>query len=501
MTQPLKAGQGALWIQPDGPNTLPRYLGCHGMDAFTIPFGDVEPTYCPDPGRAGAFLVSGMVQGAAGLPSTSIEEVVSKVATYLEKASRKGCSMTLFGHKITCQRRDMFSGYDRTVVFEGAMITQRAAAAWIARTPEGDGESLQTFDISAMSAFDIYQLASARVSGYTGTENVTDITFCNEKKCADDCGPGEDVCEIGVAVEAAEGASAGLYANVWITEDGGVTWTAAAADPFVGSEDIAAVVCFRIARNTTRIIVARGTTDAGNPAEIAYSDDLGATWTLVDVGAVNGQFVTDADGLFALDPWHIWLVTDDGYIYFSGDGGLTWTAQEEGVLNVGAWNAIEFVDASTGYVVGAANEMAKTEDGGDSWTAIATLPAAKAAVAINALEVVTANRVFIGYADGDLYFSEDGGATWAERTITVATLTNIDSIDFVRETVGFLVGDKAGPAGALLRTIDGGYTWEEITLTTNVGLTSVFGCDENLAFVAGPVSGGTGFIGKAFEKA
>jgi len=500
MTQPLKGSQGALWVQPDGPNTQPRYLGCHGLDAVTIPFGDVEALYCPDPGRSGAFLVSGMVKGAPGLPSTSIEEAVDKVATWIEKASRKGCPMSIFAHKITCQRRDNFAGYDRSLVLSGALITQRATAGWLARTPDGDGETTQTFDISAMAAFDIFQLASARVSGYTGTEDVNDITFCNDRKCADDCGPAEDVCDIGVAVEDAAGASAGMFANVYITEDGGATWDAAAATPFVGSEDISAVVCFRVGRNTTRIIVARGTADAGNPAEIAYSDDLGATWTNVDVGATNGQYVPDADALFALDPWHIWLTTQDGYIYYSGDGGLTWTAQEEGVISVAAWNAIRFVDASVGYVAGAGNEAAKTEDGGDSWTAL-VLPVAQAAQIVNALEVVTKTRAFIGYNDGTLWYTEDGGATWAERGIITATLTNIDSIDFVSELVGYLVGDKAGPLGVLMRTIDGGYTWEDITMSTNVGLTSVFGCDENLVFAVGPVSGATGFVVKAFEKA
>lgn len=500
MTQPLKAGQGALWIQPDGPNTQPRYLGCHSLDSFTIPFGDVEPTYCPDPARAGAFLVTGMIQGAAGLPSTSIEEVVDKVATYIERASRSGCPMSLFAHKITCQRRDMFSGYDRSMVFGNARITQRAGAGWMARGPDAEGETTQSYDISAMSAFDVFQLASARVSGYIGTENINDISFCNERKCADDCGPAEAVCDLGVAVEDAHGSSAGLYANVYITQDGGVTWTAAATDPFVGSEDISAVVCFRISRTATRIIVARGTTDAGNPGEIAYSDDLGATWHLVEYGTVNAQFVPDADALFALDPWHIWLTTNDGYIYFSGDGGLTWTAQEEGVIAATAWNAIRFVDPSTGYVAGAANEAAKTEDGGDSWTAV-VLPAAKAAVAVEALEAVTAQRVFVGYGDGDLFYTEDGGATWAERTIVVVTPTVINSLHFVSDLVGFLVGDKTGPAGILLRTIDGGYTWEDVTLSTNAGLQSVFACDENLAFAVGEVQGATGFMAKAFEKA
>src|SRR5690606_36431684 len=118
-----------------------------------------------------------------------------------------------------------------------------------------------------------------------------------------------------------------------------------------------------------RVVVARGTTDAGNPAEIAYSDDFGATWTAVNVGSTNAQFAQGPHSLFAYDPYNMWLVAGSGYIYYSDDGGLTWDTQDAGVATSNALHAIHFATDRIGYAVGASDTVLKTEDGGLSWTA------------------------------------------------------------------------------------------------------------------------------------
>jgi photosystem II stability/assembly factor-like uncharacterized protein len=494
MTKPFFAGQASVWAQPDGLNTKPEYLGCHEVGDVEEPQGDVTLVFCPDPARSGKFVVSGSYQSDPGLITTSLTTPIQKTADYLESIL---CPFNLFVHKVSCGRRDLFTNLDRSYAFYNARVTSRGMSNLAVRDPGSEDESQQSFEISAETLLRYLTMTSARQTT-TETEDINDITFCNVAKCADDCGPAASVCEYGVAVADAEGSSAGLEANVLITEDGGTTWTATVATPFDGSQDISSVVCFPLDRNTTRIIVARGTADAGAPAEISYSDDDGATWTDVNVGAVNGQFVNDEAGLFALDQWHIWLVTNDGYIYFSDDAGLTWAIQEAGVLAATGWNAIEFADANVGYVVGDNNEIAKTEDGGDSWTAVAG-PAAQAAAAVDALEVIDANRIWLGYSDGELYYSEDGGTTIVQRLTPGIAFTTIESISFAHPMAGFVVG-LVGAVGVLARTIDGGYTWQPVAMPTNTGLHVVYACDINTAFVAGPVTGGTGFIGKAFPE-
>jgi len=43
------AGNGSLWIQPDGPNTQPQFLGCHKLGDVEQAQGDVTLLYCKDP--------------------------------------------------------------------------------------------------------------------------------------------------------------------------------------------------------------------------------------------------------------------------------------------------------------------------------------------------------------------------------------------------------------------------------------------------------------------
>jgi len=45
--------QSSLWIQLNGPNTAPAYLGCHSVGDVDEPQGDKTLLYCPDPAAAG----------------------------------------------------------------------------------------------------------------------------------------------------------------------------------------------------------------------------------------------------------------------------------------------------------------------------------------------------------------------------------------------------------------------------------------------------------------
>jgi len=106
--------------------------------------------------------------------------------------------------------------------------------------------------------------------------------------------------------------------------------------------------------------------------------------------------------------------------------------------------------------------------------------------------------------DSRVQRSADGGATWAQRDFAGDEVGEVVGIKFVNPMIGFVVHNK--PAGSPLwgecrcfRTINGGYTWELTTLPDNEGVNSLWGCDENLAFVAGNViDAGTAFVGKVF---
>jgi photosystem II stability/assembly factor-like uncharacterized protein len=486
---PMVAGQSSVWIQPGGPNTKPEFLGCHEVGDVEEAQGDVTLLYCPDPKKTGKFQVVGSVQGEQDTPTFSLSTTIKATADWLERIT---CPVPIFVHKQSCGRRDVFQNYDRSFAFLKARITSKTLTGLASRTPDNTDESMQEFELSCEAVLRILALTTGRQS-IASVRDLTAVAFYGEASCGGECGPAADVCEKGVVAGKGDyAAKAALY----VTDDGGMTWTAAAADPFAVGEDISALVTFTVGRSTMRILAARGTADGANPAEVAYSDNDGATWTLANVGSVNGQYVAGPQGMFALDQFNVWLVTNDGYIYKSEDGGVTWTAQESGVLNAAFWYAIAFTDALTGWVGGTANEIAMTEDGGTTWTAV-TGPAGQAAIAVLSLAIVDEYTIWLGYDDGKLFYTSNGGVSWAQRTIPVAA-ADVEFITFANALVGYLVYNTAGGVGGVLRTIDGGYTWETISVSTTQALAAIHVCGINDAFAVGEVDGVTAIVLKIF---
>jgi photosystem II stability/assembly factor-like uncharacterized protein len=494
MTEPIHylAGNGALFLQPSGPNTAPAYMGCHMLGDLEEPRGDVTLLFCPDPSRPNAFRVIGSFKGAPGPVTTAITADTLKKADYLETIR---CPVPIYVHKISCGRTDVFRNYDRTFILNKADITSITRSNQVARDPDNQDRSMQEFAISAQELLLGFNLQGARQS-VSETEALNGVVACGDLRCAGDCGDDQEPCDIMYAIGDAAGGSPSNVANVLVTTDGGATWTETAANPFAAAEDIRGIACFSIDKNTTRIIVGRGTTDAGNPAEIAYSDDSGATWTLVDVGAVLGQyFVGGKDAIFALDYNHVWAVTSGGYIYFSSDGGATWTAQESAVLTTEDYQGVSFSDDSNGYAVANSDVIVRTLDGGDTWSAVS---ATGGGANILSVEVLSDSHAWVGDAAASLYFTKDGGTTWTERDIAGASDTGtITAIQFINELQGALLHNTAGPVGTLYYTNNGGYDWQAVVTPSNAGLNSLVICSSQLIYAVGEPQGGTAFVLKA----
>ena len=478
MTEAFNAFQGGLWVQLQGANTEPMYLGCHQVDDIEVPDGDVTVHYCPDPADANKAVASGSSQGVPGTPSTSVEFPKGRTLDWLEQWRTRG---NLIVHKMDTGRRDQFLNFQTAFVQTGARRTSRSYNNVLAREQSTD-ETMASLAFSFERLAIISQLTGAR-QGILAAEDLLAVGFWE---------PEGNEWSGTYGVVAGEGAAAAT-AELYFTADGGQTWAAAGADPFAVDMDIAALACISLGPGVRRVIAGRSTTIAATPAGIAYSDDDGDTWSaVVALPTADTSFVT---GLFAASVYDIYAITDAGEICYSNDSGLTWVLQED----VGALlNDIHFYSTSVGWAVGAANEIQLTEDGGTSWTDIAG-PAAKAAVAINAVEAVTAQRAFIGYADGDVFYTEDGGESWAERNMP-GDVVSIAGIEFVDEMVGYIAFNDTATDGHLLRTHDGGYNWETISrLPPNDGVAALAAHDVNGAYVVGGVIGAaTAFVGKVF---
>lgn len=487
MSTPFTGGQGAIFVQVNGPNTQPVWLGCHQMGDVERPRGDVEPIYCPDPAAPNTYQTKGAIQGAAGSTTFSIETDVTDELDYLENLN---CPIPVYVNMVKASRMDLFTNADRTFILPGSRITSEGLSGLTARTPDDNARSTQSYDFSAESLFRFIALELSKQTT-TETENLNDISFCNSASCRTDEDPAQLSCQTGfIACDAASGVTANI-----LTTTNGSTWAATSADPFAADEHAIAVECFETARDTTRVVVARGSTDASNPPEIAYSDDSGATWTAVDVGSDNGEFVQYPHALFARDRNAIWLGTDQGVIYKSEDAAVSWTQVDDGTtLSAEGVNAIHFIDADVGFVVGDANTVARSLDGGASWSAI-TGPAG--ATVLNCVYCHDRNRVWVGTAAGTLYYSNNGGTSWSQRSITGSGVGQVKDVKFMNEYIGYLLKDVATPANGgntMQYTIDGGYTWVSMTTPDNDGLNSAWICDIGKVYAVGEAVSSVGYI-------
>lgn len=317
-------------------------------------------------------------------------------------------------------------------------------------------------------------------------EMINDISFCNEERCAGDCGEALDLCEQGLL--GAQAVAADVADVIYTTNSGGA-WTNTAVQPFAATENVISVACVRKDTNTTRWIVVRDT-DGATAAEIAYSDDSGATWTNVDVES-SGSFLgaVDSGALFAYDYKHIWLVLSGGYIVFSSDGGATWTTQDAGTATTEDYNAVHFASTEHGFAVASTGVVVKTDDGGETWSIVTAITGTPS---VQCVYTFDEDNVIVGDENGDIWRSFDSGVTWT----SLYSGTSINDITFVNRYVGWAVDDDA-----ILRTRNGGEDWEEVTdgLPSDVGaFNAVWGCDANYAFAVGDNDTDEGLVVKVY---
>ena len=149
-----------------------------------------------------------------------------------------------------------------------------------------------------------------------------------------------------------------------------------------------------------------------------------------------------------------------------------WYAQTSGTSNI--LNSIFFIDASTGWSVGASGKILKTTNGGTNWVS----QTSGTTEDLYSVFFVSSTAGWAVGTNGAVRVTGNGGSTWTSQVS--GTTSALLSVYFFSGSTGWAVGDFM----SICKTTNSGSTWTEL-LSGAVQLRSVIFTSATRGFAAG----------------
>lgn len=485
--------EGRVWMQFKK-FELYRLVLLGGMTDITRPRGALNPSRRPSRQKRGEEDIIDVMRGSPGLPTFTLATRLQKSYNYLLDLD---CRVNVQAHLGKCSLADNYYTPHTIVSFFKAYAGDMSMPT-ITQIEGDDAKIEYTVPFSAVEGPVFIDLTKYFLSARTITEagDITDMAFFG-RQCFEDCAIQKDAGDAGYAVADAYAGSPTDVAGMYYTVDKANTWTPVSSLPFAAGESISAVLLAGVP-DDHRVWAFRGTADGGNPAECAYADvtEFGTvSWNYVNIGVIDGQYVTYA---FYLDDSHVFAVTNDGYVYKSENGGVSWTA-------VYTTAGVELTDVSalangTVMVSGASNTVLLSEDGGDSFSAVSGPSAGDDLLTCT---ITPDGTIFVGTDAGQLYGSYNKAVTWTLLPVG-ASIAEIRRIRAFGDDIVAAIGDQASGTGVCVYSTDGGASFRlwSLDMPANSGLNALVVVDPNLLFVGGNAhpGGGVAFVSRTMSN-
>lgn len=190
-------------------------------------------------------------------------------------------------------------------------------------------------------------------------------------------------------------------------------------------------------------------------------------WYAHSYGQLPFEMLTQQDNSARVDD--IYFVSPDLGYACDGGGAIRKITSGGEVIDTVFFDSnlylrsIEFFNSDTGYCGSLQNKLLRTVDGGESWNEVSLefdIPG------ICGMQIFEGGRILASGAwFGPAFYIEstDYGFTWQYRDLSEHASALVD-IYFINESVGF-TGGKSSNGGVLLKTIDGGDTWNVVLET------------------------------------
>src|SRR5262245_34209085 len=252
----------------------------------------------------------------------------------------------------------------------------------------------------------------------------------------------------------------------------------------------------------------------GDGGMIVHTIDAGVTWR-----AQTGPTTANLNGVFFADPDTGYAVGNGGTILQTFDRGDSWKRL---IVTFGEnLSALTFANHDTGYAVGSLGAVVRTVNGGRNWT--------KQNLTAITLRGVAFAGTHEGWAvgdNGDIWGTVDAGVTWTRIQPSITTYAlravqrrstfaawavgatgaepftidvggqpewqngslgasfDLHGLHFPSDLTGYAVGFNN--SGAVLKTEDGGLTWNRQVSNTGRNLNAVYFVDTQRGWAVGP---------------
>lgn len=181
-------------------------------------------------------------------------------------------------------------------------------------------------------------------------------------------------------------------------------------------------------------------------------------------GAAYAQFLTTLNAVQFVDANTGWAVgSQSGTVIKTTNGGTNWFVQASGTTN--SLNGVSFVSATTGYAVGNNGTIIKTTNGGTNWSG----QVSGTAVNLNGVHFLSATSGWTVGAAGTILNTINGGTLWNAQVSGVPAET-LNSVFFADANNGWAVGTN----GTIRNTVNAGTNWNGQVSGTLNSLNSIF---------------------------
>ncbi|GAP43869.1 protein containing Por secretion system C-terminal sorting domain [Lentimicrobium saccharophilum] len=203
-----------------------------------------------------------------------------------------------------------------------------------------------------------------------------------------------------------------------------------------------------------------------------------------------------------------YVVGNSGTILKTTDGGTNWEAQYSGTLT--SLLSVYFTDANTGYVVGYSGNILKTINGGTEWF----LNSTDSLSFLSSVHFPSENIGYaVGYTSDTSYWeiglvlkTSDGGLSWERHEFSNNSPLVLNSVYFTSADTGFVSATQFGWTGScsgiIFKTTNGGNDWTTCFSFGQgecSGLGYLYFRDNETGFILGGSEGGMGHIFKTTD--